>query len=186
MKQWFVLLLVMFILVAGYKFSGYQHQLSESKAEKERLSSVLARPRSTENSELKVIKPTGTTSHTAPILQTTSASKTFTRTNSSEDESSLKAFLAAYFVDVKNETSDFTVNFKMESVSCVQDTCRVGGQYNGSERELTTLVASLEANAWWGEEMPTINVQRTHNDVKLNLVFSTYQSIENNGAIIAE
>ena len=186
MKQWFVLLLVVFILVAGYKFSGYQHQLSESKAEKERLTSVLARPRSTENSELKVIKPTVTSSHTAPILHTTSASKTFRRTNSSEDESSLKAFLAAFFVDVKSETSDFAVYFKVESVSCVQDTCRVDGQYNGSERELTTLVASLEANAWWGEEIPSISVQRTHSDVNLSLVFSTYQSTENNGAIIAE
>lgn len=68
----------------------------------------------------------------------------------------------------------------------MQDSCRVGGQYNGSERELTTLVASLEANAWWGEEIPSISVQRTHSDVNLSLVFSTYQSTENNAAIIAE
>ena len=30
MKTWLVLLLIAFALIAGYKFSGYQHQLSES------------------------------------------------------------------------------------------------------------------------------------------------------------
>ena len=57
MKTWLVLLLIAFALIAGYKFSGYQHQLSESNAEKERLTNVLARSRATETSELKVIKP---------------------------------------------------------------------------------------------------------------------------------
>lgn len=186
MKQWFVLLLVMFILVAGYKFSGYQHQLSESKAEKERLTSVLARPRSTENSELKVIRPTVTSSHIAPILQTTSVSKTFVRINPAEAASLLKAFLTSYFIDAKSETSFFKDDFKVESVSCVQDTCLVGGQYDGSQSDLDNLVALLEADAWWGEEIPSISVQRTLSDVKLNVVFSTYQSTENNAAIIAE
>lgn len=56
MKRWPVLVLVLFIAIAGYKFFVYQHQLLESKAEKERLSSVLARSRATETRDLKVIK----------------------------------------------------------------------------------------------------------------------------------
>ena len=57
MKTWLVILLIAFALIAGYKFSGYQHQLSESNADKARLTTVLARSRATETSELKVIKP---------------------------------------------------------------------------------------------------------------------------------
>ena len=47
MKTWLVILLIAFALIAGYKFSGYQHQLSESNADKARLTTVLARSRAT-------------------------------------------------------------------------------------------------------------------------------------------
>ena len=57
MKTWLLVLLVAFSVIAGFKVVSYQQKLDHSKVEHERLSDVLARSRSTQTSELKIIKP---------------------------------------------------------------------------------------------------------------------------------
>ncbi|MDO6568542.1 hypothetical protein Q4561_15830 [Alteromonas sp. 1_MG-2023] len=58
MKPWVVIVLILFIAVTGYQFGYYHGKLAGFNVEKERLNTVLERSRTTESSNLRVIKAT--------------------------------------------------------------------------------------------------------------------------------
>ena len=177
MKAWLGLLLIAFTLIAGYKFSGYQHQLSESNAEKERLTTVLERSRATEASELKVIKPAAKLAKTeskAPRLvdvdDTELASAQFAQSTHSilpdsfykKAEGSLNNFFAL---------SPNKERFMLESVKCGNGLCEITGEYDGSETELSSVIAALEKEPWWQFGSPTITTKEIQRGLRLNVSF---------------
>lgn len=176
MKTWLVLLLIAFALVAGYKFSGYQHQLSESNAEKERLTNVLARSRATETSELKVIKPAAklvknevatTNSDTSVVdeeqtsVQVVTPDPFYTKT-----EGSLNTFFA---LPLNKE------RFVLETVKCGNGLCEITGEYDGSESELSLVIEALEREPWWQFGSPTITTEVAQRGLRLNVSFVASQ-----------
>lgn len=183
MKTWLVLLLIAFALIAGYKFSGYQHQLSESKAEKERLTNVLARSRATETSELKVIKP-------ATKLVSNDANATLTgsdvTSNSLMDTSATKGAqsMAPELFYTKTEGSLNTFfalppnneRFVLDSVKCENGLCEITGEYDGSETELSLVIEALEQEPWWQFGSPIITTQVAQRGLKLNVSFAASHS----------
>jgi hypothetical protein len=183
MKTWLVLLLIAFALIAGYKFSGYQHQLSESKAEKERLTNVLARSRATETSELKVIKP-------ATKLVSNDANATLTgsdvTSNSLMDTSATRGAqsMAPELFYTKTEGSLNTFfalppnneRFVLDSVKCENGLCEITGEYDGSETELSLVIEALEQEPWWQFGSPTITTQVAQRGLKLNVSFAASHS----------
>jgi len=183
MKTWLVLLLIAFALIAGYKFSGYQHQLSESKAEKERLTNVLARSRATETSELKVIKP-------ATKLVSNDANATLTgsdvTSNSLMDTSATRGAqsMAPELFYTKTEGSLNTFfalppnneRFVLDSVKCENGLCQITGEYDGSETELSLVIEALEQEPWWQFGSPIITTQVAQRGLKLNVSFAASHS----------
>ncbi|AFT80031.1 hypothetical protein AMBLS11_17330 [Alteromonas macleodii str. 'Black Sea 11'] len=183
MKTWLVLLLIAFALIAGYKFSGYQHQLSESKAEKERLTNVLARSRATETSELKVIKP-------ATKLVSNDANATLTgsdvTSNGLMDTSATRGAqsMAPELFYTKTEGSLNTFfalppnneRFVLDSVKCENGLCEITGEYDGSETELSLVIEALEQEPWWQFGSPIITTQVAQRGLKLNVSFAASHS----------
>lgn len=183
MKTWLVLLLIAFALIAGYKFSGYQHQLSESKAEKERLTNVLARSRATETSELKVIKP-------ATKLVSNDANATLSgsdvTSNSLMDTSATRGAqsMAPELFYTKTEGSLNTFfalppnneRFVLDSVKCENGLCEITGEYDGSETELSLVIEALEQEPWWQFGSPIITTQVAQRGLKLNVSFAASHS----------
>ena len=179
MKTWLVLLLITFALIAGYKFSGYQHQLSESNAEKERLTNVLGRSRATQTSELKIIKPaaklvTHEAEETQPNVGIEKEGLTETDiTNAVEPivpdvfytktEGSLNTFFA---LPPNNE------RFALDSVKCENGLCEISGEYDGSETELSLVIEALEKEPWWQFGSPTISTEVAQRGLKLNVSFA--------------
>ena len=186
MKRWFLLLLVAFIGVAGYKFSSYQHQLSESKAEKERLTSVLERSRATDTSDLKVIKA-------APKLLANSADSKSTGLSdeplylsgpqlaANAEASAIEILLDS---DIETSLTHFFANHPhsedvvLEKIECLSGLCEVVGSYNKSEKELSELVNALQAEPWWQFTSPVLKTQLAQRGVKVNLTFSAKQASE--------
>lgn len=183
MKTWLVLLLIAFALIAGYKFSGYQHQLSESKAEKERLTNVLARSRATETSELKVIKP-------ATKLVSNDANATLTgsdvTSNSLMDTSATRGAQAMapelFYTKTEGSLNTFFAlppnkeRFVLDSVKCENGLCEITGEYDGSETELSLVIEALEQEPWWQFGSPTITTQVAQRGLKLNVSFAASHS----------
>ena len=183
MKTWLVLLLIAFALIAGYKFSGYQHQLSESKAEKERLTNVLARSRATETSELKVIKP-------ATKLVSNDANATLTgsdvTSNSLMDTSATRGAQAMapelFYTKTEGSLNTFFAlppnneRFVLDSVKCENGLCEITGEYDGSETELSLVIEALEQEPWWQFGSPIITTQVAQRGLKLNVSFAASHS----------
>ena len=183
MKTWLVLLLIAFALIAGYKFSGYQHQLSESKAEKERLTNVLARSRATETSELKVIKP-------ATKLVSNDANATLTgsdvTSNSLLDTSATRGAQAMapelFYTKTEGSLNTFFAlppnneRFVLDSVKCENGLCEITGEYDGSETELSLVIEALEQEPWWQFGSPIITTQVAQRGLKLNVSFAASHS----------
>ena len=174
MKTWLVLLLIAFALIAGDKFSGYQHQLSESNAEKERLTNVLARSRATETSELKVIKPAAKL--VSAEIEEKSADIDLAETRSAigaeklapelfytKTEGSLNSFFA---LPPNNE------HFILNSVKCENGRCLITGEYEGSENELSLMIEALEQEPWWQFGAPVITTKVAQRGLKLNVSFA--------------
>lgn len=183
MKTWLVLLLIAFALIAGYKFSGYQHQLSESKAEKERLTNVLARSRATETSELKVIKP-------ATKLVSNDANATLTgsdvTSNGLMDTSATRGAQAMapelFYTKTEGSLNTFFAlppnneRFVLDSVKCENGLCEITGEYDGSETELSLVIEALEQEPWWQFGSPIITTQVAQRGLKLNVSFAASHS----------
>ena len=183
MKTWFVLLLIAFALIAGYKFSGYQHQLSESNAEKERLTNVLARSRATETSELKVIKP-------ATKLVSNDANATLSgsdvTSNSLIDTSATRGAQAMapelFYTKTEGSLNTFFAlppnneRFVLDSVKCENGLCEITGEYDGSETELSLVIEALEQEPWWQFGSPIITTQVAQRGLKLNVSFAASHS----------
>ena len=183
MKTWLVGL-ILFALIAGYKVFSYQHQLSESNAEKERLTSVLDRSRATETSELKVMKPAtklvsgngqeGVQRSSVPATESTQIntrsgeganglSPTASDNFYSETEGSLATFFS---LPPNNE------RFVLSSVKCENGLCELVGEYDGSESELSSVIDALEREPWWHFGPPVIATQLAQRGVKLNVSFA--------------
>lgn len=160
MKPWLIWVFVVFFTIAGYKLFGYQHQLSESNADKARLNSVLARSKATEASELKVIKP-------APKLSLVSnpENKAFvdsadeelgTSQQRSEIELSLNTFFALH---------PSSKQFVVSSVKCAIDRCQIVGHHSGTQSDLYDLVDALENEPWWEFGAPAfISTKENHGE----------------------
>ena len=183
MKTWLVLLLIAFALIAGYKFSGYQHQLSESKAEKERLTNVLARSRATETSELKVIKPaTKLVSNDANATLTGSdvTSNRLMDTSATRGAQSMAPEL--FYTKTEGSLNTFFAlppnneRFVLDSVKCENGLCEITGEYNGSETELSLVIEALEQEPWWQFGSPIITTQVAQRGLKLNVSFAASHS----------
>ncbi|BFT31770.1 hypothetical protein D210916BOD24_29460 [Alteromonas sp. D210916BOD_24] len=160
MKPWLFLLFLVFISVAGYKLSGYQHQLSESKADKARLNSVLSRSRATEASELKVIKPTPKLSLSTPpqeINETVVAGDDVS--GESRWTADMESFLNTFFTLPHNSQQ-----FALSSVKCTNDLCEVMGQHSGTQRDLFDLVEALENEPWWEFGVPMFSTEITQGE----------------------
>ena len=176
MKTWLVLLLIAFALVAGYKFSGYQHQLSESNAEKERLTNVLARSRATETSELKVIKPA------AKLVKNEVATTNSDTSIVDEEQASVQVVTPDLFY-TKTEGSLNTFfalppnkeRFVLETVKCGNGLCEITGEYDGSETELSLVIEALEREPWWQFGSPTITTEVAQRGLRLNVSFVASQ-----------
>ena len=178
MKAWLVLLLIAFTLIAGYKFSGYQHQLSESNAEKERLTTVLARSRATETSELKVIKPA------AKLAKSESNTP---RSDIDVDDNELASQQVAesahlilpdpFYKRTEGSLNTFFAlppnneRFMLESVKCGNGICEITGEYDGSKTELSLVIAALEKEPWWQFGPPTITTNEVQRGLRLNVSF---------------
>tara|TARA_B100000519_G_scaffold154759_1_gene135995 strand:+ start:487 stop:1107 length:621 start_codon:yes stop_codon:yes gene_type:complete len=183
MKTWLVLLLIAFALIAGYKFSGYQHQLSESKAEKERLTNVLARSRATETSELKVIKPaTKLVSNDANVTLTGSdvTSNSLMDTSATRGAQSMAPEL--FYTKTEGSLNTFFAlppnneRFVLDSVKCENGLCEITGEYDGSETELSLVIEALEQEPWWQFGSPIITTQVAQRGLKLNVSFAASHS----------
>ena len=184
MKTWLVLLLIAFALVAGYKFSGYQHQLSESNAEKERLTNVLARSRATETSELKVIKPAAKL--ISNEVSATRSGISVTNTGAVDAASSAKnAPITApevFYTKTEGSLNTFFAlppnneRFVLDSVKCENGHCEITGEYDGSETELSQVIDALEQEPWWEFGSPIITTQVAQRGLKLNVSFAASHS----------
>ena len=188
MKTWLAGLII-FALIAGYKVFSYQHQLSESNAEKERLTSVLDRSRVTETSELKVMKPatklvasggpsdkqlsdkqlsnlsyTGSKQHSALSSGSVKSSRLPASDNFySETEGSLTTFFS---LPPNNE------RFVLSSVKCENGLCELVGEYDGSEAELSSIIEALEREPLWHFGKPIIATELAQRRLKLNVSFA--------------
>lgn len=188
MKTWLAGLII-FAMIAGYKVFSYQHQLSESSAEKERLTSVLDRSRVTETSELKVMKPatklvagggpgdkqlndkqlsnlsyTGSKQHSALSNGSVKSSRLLASDNFySETEGSLTTFFS---LPPNNE------RFALSSVKCENGLCELVGEYDGSEAELSSIIEALEREPWWHFGKPIIATEFAQRGLKLNVSFA--------------
>ena len=182
MKAWLVLLLIAFALVAGYKFSGYQHQLSESNAEKERLTDVLARSRATETSELKVMKPA------AKLVKNEVATAKSSTTVADEEQASVKTDDSAqvltpdpFYTRTEGSLNTFFAlptnkeRFVLETVKCGNGLCEITGEYDGSETELSLVIDALEREPWWQFGSPTITTEIAQRGLRLNVSFEASQ-----------
>ena len=182
MKTWLVLLLIAFALVAGYKFSGYQHQLSESNAEKERLTSVLARSRATETSELKVIKPA------AKLVKNEVATANSGISVVDEEQASVQAADSVqpgtpdpFYTKTEGSLNTFFAlptnkeRFVLETVKCGNGLCEITGEYDGSETELSLVIEALEREPWWQFGSPTITTEVAQRGLRLNVSFAASQ-----------
>ena len=183
MKTWLVLLLIAFALIAGYKFSGYQHQLSESNAEKERLTNVLARSRATETSELKVIKPAAKlVSNDANVTLTGSdvTSNSLMDTSATRGAQSMAPEL--FYTKTEGSLNTFFAlppnneRFVLDSVKCENGLCEITGEYDGSETELSLVIEALEQEPWWQFGSPIITTQVAQRGLKLNVSFAASHS----------
>ena len=160
MKLWPVVLLILFAVVAGYKFSGYQQQLSQSKAEKERLSFVLERSRATGAGDLKVIKA-------APKLSSN------TQNNDASDNALSNAELTAqqavlHYFKLQPNLDQLHVG----SVNCSDHVCQVAGNFSGSEVELDSLIYAIENETWWQYSLPEFTRTPAINGIELTVDFS--------------
>ena len=176
MKTWLVLLLIAFALVAGYKFSGYQHQLSESNAEKERLTNVLARSRATETSELKVIKPA------AKLVKNEVATTNSDTSVVDEEQASLQVVTPdPFYTKTEGSLNTFFAlppnkeRFVLETVKCGNGLCEITGEYDGSETELSLVIEALEREPWWQFGSPTITTEVAQRGLRLNVSFVASQ-----------
>jgi len=192
MKTWLVGLIA-FALIAGYKVFSYQHQLSESNAEKERLTSVLDRSRATETSELKVMKPAtklvaGSSlsdeqqrhvQSSDSIHNTTPATENVDGADSVSSESfysETEGALVAFFSLPTHEE-----RFVLSSIKCENRLCELVGEYNGSESELSLVMAALEQEPWWHFGAPEISTELVHRGLKLNVSFTAEYLPDNKG-----
>ncbi|MHC6647224.1 hypothetical protein ACYTPF_11695 [Alteromonas sp. HB246098] len=176
MKTWLVLLLIAFALVAGYKFSGYQHQLSESNAEKERLTNVLARSRATETSELKVIKPA------AKLVKNEVATTNSDTSVVDEEQASVQVVTPdPFYTKTEGSLNTFFAlppnkeRFVLETVKCGNGLCEITGEYDGSESELSLVIEALEREPWWQFGSPTITTEVAQRGLRLNVSFVASQ-----------
>ncbi|MCZ8531022.1 hypothetical protein [Alteromonas sp. PRIM-21] len=176
MKTWLVLLLIAFALVAGYKFSGYQHQLSESNAEKERLTNVLARSRATETSELKVIKPA------AKLVKNEVATTNSDTSVVDEEKASVQVVTPdPFYTKTEGSLNTFFAlppnkeRFVLETVKCGNGLCEITGEYDGSETELSLVIEALEREPWWQFGSPTITTEVAQRGLRLNVSFVASQ-----------
>ncbi|AXT38837.1 hypothetical protein D1814_09180 [Alteromonas sp. BL110] len=182
MKTWLVLLLIAFALVAGYKFSGYQHQLSESNAEKERLTNVLARSRATETSELKVMKPA------AKLVKNDVETTLSAISVAGEEQASVQAVDSVqpatsdpFYTKTEGSLNTFFAlppnkeRFVLETVKCGNGRCEITGQYDGSETELSLVIEALEKEPWWQFGSPTITTEVAQRGLRLNVSFVASQ-----------
>ena len=183
MKTWLVLLLIAFALIAGYKFSGYQHQLSESKAEKERLTNVLARSRATETSELKVIKPaTKLVSNDANATLSGSDVTSNSLVNTSAARGAQSMAPELFYTKTEGSLNTFFAlppnneRFVLDSVKCENGLCEITGEYDGSETELSLVIEALEQEPWWQFGSPIITTQVAQRGLKLNVSFAASHS----------
>lgn len=173
MKIWLLLALVSFILVAGFKYLGYQQHLNESTVEKERLTSVLSRARVTETSELKVIKPAaklGTNDDLNPLhfdsIITSNGEQEKQPAFQHKSEAETELALSHFFASHPKSTS-----FIFERIQCEQQQCELTGEYYGSESELTEVVNALEQEPWWHYTSPTLTTTTSQKGVKLTMLF---------------
>ena len=173
MKIWLLLALISFILVAGFKYLGYQQHLNESNVEKARLSSVLSRARVTETSELKVIKPASklTTNNDVKTLNPDSITTLNDEQEKQsafqyESEAETEIALSHFFASHPTSTS-----FIFERIQCEQQQCVLTGEYYGSESELTEVVNALEQEPWWHYMSPTLTTTAAEKGVKITMLF---------------
>ncbi|CAI3968706.1 MAG: hypothetical protein QUV19_01825 [Alteromonas macleodii] len=184
MKTWLVLLLIAFALIAGYKFSGYQHQLSESNAEKERLTNVLARSRATETSELKVIKPAAklVSNEAGTVLLDTSVTKNGEMNVAPVAENVQIMAPEVFYTKTEGSLNTFFAlppnneRFVLDSVKCENGHCEITGEYDGSETELSRVIEALEQEPWWEFGSPIITTQVAQRGLKLNVSFAASHS----------
>jgi hypothetical protein len=134
MKPWFLLLLVSFAVIAGFKFISYKQKLDNSAVEHERLSSVLARSRSTQNSELKVVRPKVNTQGTKESAKFVDA------------ESELRSIFGA---------SPQANQILLDSIVCSEALCEIDGVFVGTVEELTEVIKNLPASPTW--DVGTLN-----------------------------
>jgi hypothetical protein len=173
MKIWLLLALISFILVAGFKYLGYQQHLNESNVEKERLSSVLSRARVTETSELKVIKPASklTTNNDVKTLHPDSI------TTLNDEQEKQSAFQYKTEAETEIALSHFfashptSASFILERIQCEQQQCELSGEYYGSQSELTEVVNALEQEPWWHFTSPTLTTTTSQKGVKITMLF---------------
>ncbi|WP_420934182.1 hypothetical protein ACOJR9_17615 [Alteromonas sp. A081] len=128
MKTWLLVLLVAFSVIAGFKVVSYQQKLDHSKVEHERLSDVLARSRSTQTSELKIVKP---------ITKVKEERET-------ADVSAAERDLRQFF-----DTSPYARLFSLENIACTQVACEIVGVFIGTIDELNDVVKGFPNRSWW-------------------------------------
>ncbi|PRO67629.1 hypothetical protein [Alteromonas gracilis] len=193
MKTWLAGLII-FALIAGYKVFSYQHQLSESNAEKERLTSVLDRSRVTETSELKVMKPATKlvagggpgdkqlSDNQLSDKQLSNLSYTGSKQHSALSNGSIKSSrLPAsdnFYSETEGSLTTFFLlppnneRFVLSSVKCENGLCELVGEYDGSEAELSSIIEALEREPWWHFGKPIIATEFAQRGLKLNVSFA--------------
>lgn len=165
-----MLLLVLFIAVAGYKLTGYQEQLRESNEDKARLNSVLARSRATESSELKVIhmpRPALSSESNGSYTSSVGVDSVVASMQSEHSDAETQSYLTTFFA--RHPHSEL---LKIETVKCEHAVCEIVGEYDGTESELYELVGELEKAPWWAFSSPVLTTEMAQHGVKLNVSFS--------------
>ena len=163
MKPWLLLLLVAFSVIAGFKVASYQQKLDQSKAEHERLSDVLARSRSTQTSELKIIKPSTNVKEERKVVNVSAAEK------------DLRHFF---------DTSPYEQLFSLENIACNQAACEIVGVFIGTADELNDAVKNLPNPSWWtfGAMESLLDASRSE-EVKFTATFMPLEQRETDKAV---
>lgn len=171
MKPWLVIIIVLFIAVAGYQFGYYHGKLTRSNAEKHRLNSVLERTRTQTSSELKVTRP--------PLVEEAMPSNTDENASDAITQRNIalrsEYQLAAFFTDHPNGK-----RFSLSKLKCSTEQCHFAGEYTGDKADFSRFLDDLKAQSWWQEGVSESIKHVDYGITRVGITFSMLPSKSHN------
>lgn len=164
MKPWLVIIIMLFIAIAGYQFGFYHGKLARSDTEKFRLNSVLERTRVNVPSELKVITPSRTKGDNRLSDNSHSSGAINQRNMALRAEHQLAEFLT-YHPNGKL--------FSLNTLKCSTDKCQFTGDYSGKQADFSRLLDDLKAQPWWQKGVAQTVKHVNYGITRVDITFTT-------------